>query len=224
MLQQFYDRADAGKQLAAQLTAYANRPDVVVLALPRGGVPVAFEVASMLHAPLDIMAVSKLGVPGQEELALGALASGGVRVINEDVVSMLGISDEMIDEIAARKQREVERRERLYRNHRPVPAIRGRTVILIDDGLATGATMHAAIAAVKQQQPARVIVAVPVAAAATYDEFTEQGIEMVCVLKPELFYAVGIWYEQFSQTSDEEVRDLLAQAAHEQSAWMQRSS
>jgi putative phosphoribosyl transferase len=221
MTSRFYNRAAAGKQLAAQLTAYRNRSDVLVLALPRGGVPVAFEVACALHAPLDIMVVRKLGVPGEEELALGAIASGGVRVLNAGLVSMLRIPNAMIDEIAARERPELERRERLYRGNCPAYDIHGRTVVLVDDGVATGATMRAAIAAVKQQQPAHLVIAVPVAAAATYDEFTAQGDEVVCVLLPEMLYAVGFWYEDFRQTSDREIRDLLERAGHEQSSWLQ---
>ncbi len=214
MTLQFYDRTAAGKRLAAQLTAYSNRSDVLVLALPRGGVPVAFEIARTLHAPLDIMVVRKLGVPGEEELALGAIASGGVRVLNTDLVSMLRIPNAVIDEIAAHEQLELERRERLYRGNRPAYDIHGRTVVLVDDGIATGATMRAAAAAVKQQQPARLVIAVPVAAAATFNEFTAQGDEVVCVLRPEMLYAVGFWYEDFTQTSDREIRDLLERADH----------
>ena len=221
MITQFYNRTAAGKRLAAQLIAYGNRSDVLVLALPRGGVPVAFEVACTLHAPLDIMVVRKLGVPGEEELALGAIASGGVRVLNTDVVSMLRIPNAVIDEIAAREQRELERRERLYRGNRPAYDIHSRTVVLVDDGIATGATMSAAVAAVKQQQPAHLVIAVPVAVAATYDEFIAQGDEVVRVLRPEMLYAVGFWYEDFTPTSDREIRDLLARADHEQSSWLQ---
>jgi putative phosphoribosyl transferase len=213
--QHFRDRTEAGHLLAAQLTAYANRPDVLVLALPRGGVPVAFEVARALHATLDVIIVRKLGVPRYEELAMGAIASGGVRVLNDDVVRTLGISAEDIDQVAAHEQPEVERRERLYRGKRPAYEVSGRTVILVDDGMATGATMRAAVAAVRQQQPARIVIAVPVAAAATCEEFAAEVDELVCVLRPEAFFAVGFWYEHFAQTSDEEVRDLLERAAHE---------
>ena len=216
MTQQFRDRTEAGQQLAAKLTAYVNRPDVLVLALPRGGVPVAFEVARALHAPLDVLVVRKLGVPGQEELAMGAIATGGVRILNHDVVELLGIADEVINRVAAQEQHEVERREHLYRGERPPYQVHGRTIILVDDGIATGATMRAAVAALKQQQPARLIIAVPVAAASTCDAFAAEVDELVCVIRPEVFYAVGFWYENFSQTSDEEVRDLLDQARHEQ--------
>lgn len=214
MLTQFRDRTEAGKLLAKQLTEYSNKHDVLVLALPRGGVPVAFEVARALHAPLDVLIVRKLGVPGQEELAMGAIATGGVRILNNDVVKFLGIPDEMIDKMAANEQLELERRERLYRGDRPAYDVQGRTLILVDDGIATGATMNAAVAALKQQQPARIIIAVPTAAPSTCDEFASEVDELVCVLRPEPFIAVGYWYRQFSQTSDEEVRNLLEQANH----------
>jgi len=214
MLTQFRDRTEAGKLLAEQLTTYVNLHDVLVLALPRGGVPVAFEVAKALHAPLDVIVVRKLGVPGQEELAMGAIATGGVRILNNDVVQFLGIPDEVINKIAVQEQQELERRERLYRGDRPAYAVRGRTVILVDDGIATGATMHAAVAALKLRQPARILIAVPTAAPSTCDEFASEVDELVCVLRPEPFIAVGYWYRQFSQTSDEEVRSLLEQANH----------
>jgi putative phosphoribosyl transferase len=217
IVEQFRDRTEAGQVLATKLAAYANRPDVVVLALPRGGVPVAFEIARALHAPLDVIIVRKLGVPGQKELALGAIASGGVRVLNDDVVQMLAISDEVINEIAVQEQHEVERRERLYRADRPAIDVHGRTVILVDDGIATGATMRAAVTAVRQFQPAHIIIAVPAAASSTCDEFAAEVDELVCVIRPEAFFAVGFWYKHFSQTTDEEVRDLLQQAAHEPS-------
>lgn len=216
MTQQFRDRTEAGQQLAAKLTAYVNRPDVLVLALPRGGVPVAFEVARALHAPLDVLVVRKLGVPGQEELAMGAIATGGVRILNNDVVELLGIPDEVINRVAAQEQQEVERREHLSRGDRPTYDVHGRTIILVDDGIATGATMRAAVAALKQQQPARLIIAVPVAAASTCDAFAAEVDELVCVIRPAIFYAVGFWYENFSQTTDEEVRDLLEQGRYEQ--------
>jgi len=214
--QRFLDRTQAGQLLAAKLSAYANRPDVLVLAFPRGGVPVAFEVARVLHAPLDVIIVRKLGVPGEEELALGAIASGGVRVLNDDVVQLLHISEKEINRVATLEQREVERREHLYRGDRPAYEVYGRTVILVDDGIATGATMRAAVASVRRQQPARIVIAIPVAAFSTCEEFAREVDELVCVLMPEAFFAVGFWYEHFSQTTDEEVRDLLQQAAHEQ--------
>jgi predicted phosphoribosyltransferase len=214
----FRDRTDAGQALARRLRPYANRPDVLVLALPRGGVPVAYEVARELGVPLDVFLVRKLGVPGQEELAMGAIATGGVRVLNEDVVRVLQIPDEAIDSVAETEWRELERREREYRDDRPLPKVRGRTVILIDDGLATGSTMRAAIAALRQQRPARLIVAVPVAAPSTADELRDEVNDVICVETPEPFYAVGSWYEDFSQTSDAEVHALLEQAAQENPA------
>jgi len=189
--QRFRDRTQAGQLLATKLTAYANCPDVLVLALPRGGVPVAFEVARALHAPLDVLIVRKLGVPGQEELAMGAIASGGVRVLNDDVVQVLALPEAVITTVAARAQHELERRERLYRGDRPASDVRGRSIILVDDGMATGATMRAAVAAVRQHQPARIVIAVPAAAASTCEEFAAEGDEVVCVSRPEAFFAVG---------------------------------
>ena len=209
----FRNRVEAGRQLAAKLMAYADRPDVLVLALPRGGVPVAYEVARALDAPLDVFLVRKLGLPGQEELAMGAIATGGVRVLNEDVVRALDLPDEVIDEVTAREQQELKRRERMYRGDRPPPDVRGRTVILVDDGLATGSTMRAAVAALRQMQPACIIVAVPVGAPETCAELQDEADEVVCARAPEPFYAVGVWYGDFSQTTDEEVRDLLERAA-----------
>jgi len=208
----FRNRRDAGRLLAAQLAEYANRPDVLVLALPRGGAPVAYEVARALNAPLDVFLVRKLGVPGYEELAMGAVATGGVRVLNDHVVSGLGIPDYVIDAVAAWEQQELVRRERLYRGERPPPDVRGRTVILIDDGLATGATMHAAIEALRQQQPARIVMAVPTASPDTCDQLRAEVDEVICAITPDPFYAVGLWYEDFAQTTDEEVRDLLARS------------
>src|SRR5215208_6985896 len=208
----FKDRTEAGRLLAARLKEYANRNDVLVLALPRGGVPVAFEVARAINAPLDIFLVRKLGVPGHEELAMGAIATGGVRVLNEDVVNYLRVPGEVIDAVAADEQRELERRERLYRGTRPAPDVRGKTVILVDDGLATGSSMRAAAAALRQQQPARIVAAVPVSAPQTCDEYRMGVDEIICAVTPEPFQAVGLWYKDFSQTTDEEVRDLLARA------------
>jgi putative phosphoribosyl transferase len=209
----FRDRRDAGRALAGRLERYAGRSDVLVLALPRGGVPVAFEVGKHLIAPVDVFLVRKLGVPGHEELAMGAIASGGVRVLNEQVVRSLRISPEMIERVASAERDELERRERIYRDHRPAPDARGRTVILVDDGLATGSTMRAAVQALRQQGPTRIVVAVPVAAPETCNEFRTEVNEIVCVATPEPFVAVGSWYEDFSQTTDEEVRALLADAA-----------
>jgi putative phosphoribosyl transferase len=203
------DREEAGRALALALIAYANRPDVLVLGLPRGGVPVAAQVAEALHAPLDVFVVRKLGVPGQEELAFGAIASGGVKVLNDDVVAMAGISDSAISRIVLAEEREIARRDRLYRGDRAPVQLGGRTVILIDDGLATGATMRAAAQAIQAMQPARLVVAVPVAVGETCAELRATVDEVVCVATPDPFHAVGIWYENFAQTSDAEVRDLL---------------
>jgi putative phosphoribosyl transferase len=211
----YRDRLEAGRILATKLTAYADRKDVVVLALPRGGVPVAFEVAKALQAPLDVFVVRKLGVPGHEELAMGAIATGGMYVVNEHVVHMLAIPDSVIEEVAEREQKELERREHLYRDDLPPPDVRDRTIILVDDGLATGSTMRAAVAALRKQHPAHIIVAVPVAATVVRDEFKAEVDEIVCASTPEPFFGVGYWYEDFSQTSDEEVHDLLALSEQE---------
>ena len=211
----YRDRLEAGRILATKLTAYADRKDVVVLALPRGGVPVAFEVAKALQAPLDVFVVRKLGVPGHEELAMGAIATGGMYVVNEHVVHMLAIPDSVIEEVAEREQKELERREQLYRDDLPPPDVRDRTIILVDDGLATGSTMRAAIAALRKQHPAHIVVAVPVAAPVVRDEFKAEVDEIVCASTPEPFFGVGYWYEDFSQTSDEEVHDLLALSEQE---------
>src|SRR3954453_17849337 len=208
-------RTEAGRYLAKKLAEYAGRPDVLVLALTRGGVPVAYEVALALGAPLDVFLVRKLGVPGHEELALGAIATGGVRLLNPDVVRGLRIPPEGGDQGAAAERAELERGEREYRGDRPTPDVRGKTVILIDDGLATGASMRAAVAALRQQNPARIVVAVPIAAPSTCEEFQDEVDEVVCARTPEPFYAVGLWYEDFSQTTDDEVRDLLARASSE---------
>jgi predicted phosphoribosyltransferase len=209
----FRDRAAAGRLLAAQLGAYARRPDVLVLALPRGGVPVGYEVARSLGAPLDVLVVRKLGVPGHEELAMGAIAGAGVRVIHPAVVAELGIPDRAIDAVAERERRELERRERAYRVGRPAPDLRGRAVVLVDDGLATGMTMRAAIEAVRRQAPAQVIVAVPVIAAQSCATFRTLADALVWVIAPKHFLAVGQWYADFTPTTDDEVRDLLADAA-----------
>ena len=210
----FQNRSHAGRILAQYLGQYADRPDVLVLGLPRGGVPVAFEVAQELHAPLDVFLVRKLGVPGHEELAMGAIASGGVKVLNQDTIDFLRISDETIDRIAAEEERELRRREALYRSDRPRPAVQDQIVILVDDGLATGSTMKAAAEALRRQSPARIVVAVPVAASTTCQEFEAYVDEVVCAETPSPFYAVGMWYEDFSQTSDQEVQRLLEEAAH----------
>jgi predicted phosphoribosyltransferase len=209
----FRDRTEAGRLLAARLEKYAGKPDVMVLALPRGGVPVAFEVARALHAPMDVFIVRKLGVPGHEELAMGAVASGGVRVLNDHVVAGLGIPEYVIDAVVKWETEELKRRERLYRGNRPPADVRGKTVILVDDGLATGSTMLAAVQALRQQGPARIVVAVPVASPDTCELMKAYVDEIVCAATPEPFYAVGLWYEDFSQTTDEEVHALLAPSA-----------
>lgn len=209
----FSNRAEAGQLLAEKLEKYAGRDDVIVLGLPRGGVPVAYEVARRLGVPLDVFIVRKLGVPGFEELALGAIASGGVRVLNEDVVRALPKANELIESVTTRELAELARREQIYRDGRPAPDIGGRTVILVDDGLATGATMRAAVAALRQLGAAKIVVAVPVGAADTCREIEQEVDETVCAIAPEWFQAVGQFYEDFSQTSDDEVRELLARAA-----------
>jgi putative phosphoribosyl transferase len=207
--QQFQNRREAGAELAARLDKFKNRPDVVVLALPRGGVPVAYEVARALGAPLDVFLVRKLGVPGHQELAMGAIASGGVRVLNDDVVEWYRIPAPVIDAVARQEQAELERRERAYRDGRTPLELKGRTVILVDDGLATGSSMRAAVQAVRAHAPARIVVAVPVGAPGTCRELAEIADEVVCARTPERFSAVGLWYRDFGQTSDAEVRDLL---------------
>lgn len=209
----FLNRADAGRSLSRRLTDFVNRPGVVVLALPRGGVPVGFEVALELGAPLDVFVVRKLGVPGHPELAMGAIASGGVQVLSADLIDELGISPTTVDQMAARERFELERRDRLYRGDRPFTLQPDATVILVDDGLATGATMEAAIQAVRLYQPARVVVAVPVGAKETCERLRRVADEVVCAATPEPFRAVGQWYECFDQTTDEEVIELLHRAA-----------
>jgi putative phosphoribosyl transferase len=219
MMQQPYpDRTAAGKTLAEQLRHYKDTRDLLVLGLPRGGVPVAYEVAQALGAPLDVFVVRKIGVPGHEELAMGALASGGIRVLNDDVVRQLAPSENVIEELTREEQKEVEQREQRYRGEHASPRITGRTIILIDDGLATGATMRAACAAVRQQQPARVVIAVPVAAPQVCDEMQQEADEVVCAMMPPSLGGIGGWYVDFRQTTDDEVRQLLNQAAREQRA------
>jgi len=205
----FRDRTEAGRVLADRLAAYANYPDAMVLALPRGGVPVAFEIAEALNLPLDIVVVRKLGLPGHEEFAMGAIASGGAHVLNQDLIRQLSLSDEIIEHIVAREQRELERRERTYRGQRPVLDVRDRIIIIVDDGLATGSSMRAAIAALRQKRPAKLIVAVPVGARITCSELEALADEVICLETPENFSAVGLWYRDFSQITDEEVIDLL---------------
>jgi predicted phosphoribosyltransferase len=208
----FRDRTDAGRKLAAELTRFTGRSDVLVLALPRGGVPVAFQVARALGAPLDVFLVRKLGTPGRPELAMGALASGGVRVLSRDVIGALGVTGEEIADAIERETLELARRERAYRDDRPAPTVRGRVVIVVDDGLATGSTMRAAVAALRRQGAARVVVAVPVGARETVAEFRAAGEEVACVREPDPFLAVAQWYGDFSQTTDADVRTLLAEA------------
>jgi putative phosphoribosyl transferase len=211
----FKNRIEAGRLLAEALQSYAGHTDIVILALPRGGLPVAFEVAQALGAPLDLMLVRKLGVPGQEELAMGAIATGDIKVLNQELVKNLRISDVAIDSVVNKEKKELERREQAYRDDRPAPEVRNRCVILVDDGLATGATMRAAVLALRQQQPAKIIIGVPVAPPDTVEELRREADEVICLATPEPFFAIGSWYVNFPQTSDEEVRDLLARA------WMQ---
>jgi predicted phosphoribosyltransferase len=212
MMMRFRNRVEAGQLLAKRLGKYANRSDVVVLALPRGGVPVGYEVALALNAPLDVFVVRKLGVPGHEELAMGAIASGGVRVLNGSVVEGLNLPDDVVDAVAAREFQELERRERAYRDDRPAPDVQGRTVILVDDGIATGSTMKAAVEALRQLEAARIVVAAPTAALSTVREMQPEVDELVAVMAPADFMGVGQWYEDFSQTTDAEVRELLQRA------------
>jgi predicted phosphoribosyltransferase len=212
----FRDRYEAGAALARRLDRFADRDDVVVLALPRGGVPVAFQVAESLGAPLDVFVVRKLGMPGHPEYAIGAIASGGVRVLSEDAIRALRIPAVDIESVTVREQAELHRREREYRQGLPPISIRGHTVILVDDGLATGSTMTAAVQAVRRLEPARVVVAVPVGAPQSCEELTAVADEVVCLATPEPFQAVGLWYRDFSQTSDEEVRALLRRRAEHQ--------
>jgi predicted phosphoribosyltransferase len=208
----FRDRRDAGRVLAGLLDGYRDRPGVIVLGLPRGGVPVAYEVATALGAPLDVFIVRKLGVPGREELAMGAIASGGVMVLNPEVIAY-GVDRAEIERVTQREQRELERRERVFRGDRPPMRVAGRTVVLVDDGLATGSTMRAAVRALRQEGAGRIIVAVPVAAPSVCAEMEAEADQVVCAATPEPFRAVGLWYEDFAQTSDEEVRELLDRAA-----------
>ena len=209
----FENRVEAGRQLAAKLDKYAGREDVIVLGLPRGGVPVAFEVAKRLRAPLDVFIVRKLGVPGFEELAAGAIASGGVRVLNEDVIRAIPHADETIEAVTARETAELERREQIYREGRPPPEPRGQIVIVVDDGVATGATMRAAVKALRERAAAKIVVAVPVGPPDTCRELEQEADETICLSTPAFFQAVGQYYEDFSQTSDQDVRELLSQAA-----------
>lgn len=207
----YSNRIEAGQELARRLERYANRPDVIVLGLPRGGVPVAFEVARALNAPLDVFLVRKLGMPGQEELAMGALASGGVRILNDDLIRRFHVPESTVEAVVAKEERELQRREREYRGTSAPLPVAGKTAILVDDGLATGASLRAAAAALKRLGPARIVAAVPVGSAETCAEFEDVVDEVVCAETPEPFWAIGNWYDDFSQTTDEEVRRLLAQ-------------
>jgi len=213
MNRSFADRADAGRVLAELLAPYAGQSDVIVLALPRGGVPVAFEVARALGTPLDVFLVRKLGAPGQEELAMGAIASGDIVVLNDDLVQALKISREVVEMEVASERQELARREAIYRGGRPPLEVRGKTVILVDDGLATGSTMRAAVAALRRQDPARIVVAVPIGAKSTCDEVKKIADQCICAVTPDHFRAVGLWYDDFEQTDDDEVCSLLARAA-----------
>jgi putative phosphoribosyl transferase len=208
----FQDRVEAGRKLAEQLQKYANREDVIVLGIPRGGVPVAFEVAKALKAPLDIFVSRKLGTPGQEELAFGAVASGGVRVLDQEIVESVGISDQQMEQITEKVRMEVERREKLYRGDRPALKLEAKTVILVDDGIATGSSMRAAIAALRLLKPARIVVAVPVAPLSTCKHLKQEADELICVRTPEFFFAIGEFYSDFSQLEDQEVTEILKQA------------
>jgi predicted phosphoribosyltransferase len=209
----FLDRRDAGRQLARKLANYTDDPSVLVLGLPRGGVPVAYEVARALHAPLEVFMVRKLGVPDHRELAMGAIASGGLRVLNLNVIDALGVSPAAVESVAGRELLELERQQRIYRGQTPLPDLAGRTIIVVDDGLATGSTMRAAVGALRQSNPARIIVAAPVAAAETARRLREEADAVVCMDAPRDFHAVSTWYEDFSQTSDEEVSNLLESAS-----------
>jgi predicted phosphoribosyltransferase len=209
----FKDRSEAGRLLAGALNHYRDRPDAMVLALPRGGVPVGYEIASILNLPLDVFIVRKLGVPGEEELAMGAIASGNVRALNQSVIEQLNIPESVIDTVANREAHEVERRERLYRGDKPPVDVSNRIVILVDDGLATGSTMKAAVAALRRQHPAKIIVAVPTAPPDACDELRPNADEVICAVTPEPFFSVGLWYEHFEQTSDAEVSELLRRGA-----------
>lgn len=208
----YRDRTEAGRRLAEALKGYADRPDLLVLALPRGGIPVGLEIARALNAPLDVLVVRKLGAPGQPELAVGAIASGGIRHVNEELVRELGLSPRALEALEARERRELERRERLYRDDRPFPDVAGRTIILVDDGVATGATARAAIGALRQLRPSRLVVAVPVAAPRIVEALARTADEVVCPLTLDGFFAISLCYEEFPQLTDEDVRDLLRQA------------
>lgn len=214
----YADRTEAGRKLAEKLAGYRGRGDTVVLGLPRGGVVVAYEVARALGAPLDVFVVRKLGTPGQEELAMGAIATGGVRVLNPAVVELWSIPESVIEEVTASERLELERRERLFRGSRPPPEIRGRTVIVVDDGIATGSTVRAAVAALRASEPARIVVAAPVAAPQAVAQLEREADEVVCDFTPDPFYSVGLWYHDFTQNTDQEIRALLEKAAERESS------
>ena len=225
MTQQFRDRSEAGRLLAKKLKPnYANCPDLLVLGLPRGGVPVAYEVAKVLHAPLDICIVRKLGVPGHKELAMGAIAKGGIMLLDKDLAQSLGISQKEIEQVVVREWQELERRDRLYRGSRPIPDLDNRSIILVDDGIATGSTLKAALSIIKQRQPKRIVVAVPVAPPEVCNELREEVDEVVCLLTPEWLYAIGLWYDDFSPTTDDEVGNLLARNVRESKATSDRQN
>ena len=211
-METFKNRREAGQRLARRLEQYAGREDLLVLALPRGGVPVAYEIARSLRAPLDVLVVRKLGVPGHEELAMGAIAGGGIRILHDGVIHDVGLPSAVVDQVTHDEERELLRREEVYRGSRPALPVDGRVVILVDDGLAAGSTMRAAIAAIRRRRPASLIVAVPVAAPETCEELRQEADEIYCDMTPAVFFGVGQWYEDFSQTTDEEVRSLLEQA------------
>lgn len=215
----FQDRTEAGRRLAERLNLYANQTDVLVLALPRGGVPVGFEVARTIKAPLDVFLVRKLGVPGHEELGMGAIATGDIRVLNEDLIRDLRISPAAIEQVTQRERQELARREILYRSNRPVPDVRDKAVILVDDGLATGFSMYTAVTALHKLQPSRIVIAVPVAASSIYREFQHSADELICLATPEPFGSVGTWYHDFTQTTDDDVRHLLDKAIEDSSAF-----
>src|SRR5262245_6968677 len=215
---QFIDRADGGRQLAGLLAAYKGRSDVIVMGLPRGGVPVAYEVARELRVPLDVFLVRKLGVPGHPELAMGAIAEGGVEVLSDDLINELGVPQKMVQQVAVRERMELDRRDALYRGGRSLPDVRGRIVILVDDGLATGSTMQAAVTALRRLEPARIVVAAPVGARETCERLGRIADEVRCLIAPDLFQAVGLWYQEFSQTTDDEVRRLLTPGEHPEPA------
>lgn len=211
-MEKFIDRHDAGKIIATYLTEYIKRPNALVLALPRGGVPIGYEIAQALALPLEIFIVRKLGVPGHEELAMGAIASGGTIIFNELIINQLNLEKLVVNQVIHAEQEELMRREQLYRGNLPFPSLKEKTIIIVDDGIATGSTIRAAVLALRKQQPASMIIAVPVAASSTYDELAELVDRIVCPLKPLNFYAVGLWYENFNQTTDAEVVDLLAKS------------